>query len=134
MSDHKKNNSALCPKRSFCPLTNALDILGDKWTMIVIRDMLFFEKKQFNDFLSSPEGISTNILTERLKRLEEHKIIKKTPYQKNPVRYEYTLTKKGSDLMPAMINLIEWGLVHIKGTAKPPPELIKKFLNKNRKQ
>jgi DNA-binding HxlR family transcriptional regulator len=87
-----------------------LDILGDKWSMIVIRD-LFLGVNRFNDFLRSPEHITTNILTARLQHLEEEGIISKTAYQKNPVRYEYFLTKKGSQLAPLMKAMIDWARV-----------------------
>ena len=114
-----------CLERSECPVTNTLDLIGDKWTLLVIRDMLFFKKKSFNEFLESPEGIATNILTERLKRLEEHGIIKKRPYTKAPVRYEYILTRRGEDLRPLLMEMIRWGNTHIKGTMVPPKKFLK---------
>ena len=111
-------------KRSFCPLTNTLDLIGDKWTLLIIRDMLFLKKKSFNEFLESPEGIATNILTERLKRLEKSGIISKRPYQKMPVRHEYMLTRRGEDLSSLLMEMIRWGNAHIEGTIVPS----KKFL------
>jgi DNA-binding HxlR family transcriptional regulator len=101
--------------RSVCPITNTLDILGDKWTLLVVRDM-FVGKKTYGEFLASPEGIPTNILAERLKRLEQHGIIDKTPYQQSPVRYAYQLTSKGQQLSPVINAIIEWGLDNIPGT------------------
>ncbi len=122
-SRKKKNNSVVdCGGRSQCPLTNTLDLVGDKWTLIVIRDMLFVGKKQFGDFLESPEGISTNILAERLKRLETHGIIEKHAYQENPVRHEYFLTDRGRDLMPVLMEIARWGQKHIEGTYVPSEE------------
>ena len=115
-----------CLDRSACPVTNALDLIGDKWTLLVIRDMLFLKKRLFNEFLGSPEGIATNILTERLKRLEEHGIIEKLPYQKTPVRYEYILTRCGEDLRPLLMEMIRWGNMYIEGTMVPPPNVLKK--------
>lgn len=103
-------------KRSPCPVTNTLEIIGDKWTMVIIRD-LFFGKKTYGDFQSSPEGIPTNILADRLKRLELTGIIEKSPYQQKPVRFEYTLTEKGTGLAPVLKSLKEWGLKYIPGTA-----------------
>ena len=111
-------------KRSHCPIACALDIIGDKWSLLVIRDLLFMKKKRFNDFLTSPEKISTNVLTQRLILLEEKNIIKKKAYQENPVRYEYFLTKRGQDLKPTMIEVIKWGNAHIEGTIKPPKEIL----------
>ena len=113
-----------CLKRSSCPLTNTLDLIGDRWTLLIIRDILFLKKKSFNEFLDSPEGIATNILTERLKRLEEGGVISKRPYQKTPIRNEYTLTRRGNELRPLLLEMIRWGNAHIEGTIVPP----KKFL------
>ena len=115
-----------CLERSECPVTNTLDLIGDKWTLLVIRDMLFLKKKSFNEFLESPEGIATNILTERLKRLEERGIIEKRPYQKAPVRYDYILTKRGEDLRLVLMSMIRWGNNHIEGTFVPPRQVFLK--------
>ena len=98
-----------------CPITNTLDILGDKWTLLVVRDM-FLGKKTYGEFLASPEGIPTNILADRLKRLEQHGIIDKTPYQQSPVRYAYQLTSKGEQLSAVIKAIIKWGLGNIPGT------------------
>ena len=115
-----------CLERSECPVTNTLDLIGDKWTLLVIRGMLFLKKKLFNEFLVSPEGIATNILTERLKRLEEHGVIEKRPYTQTPVRYEYRLTRRGEDLRPLLMEMIRWGNVHVEGTSIPPKKFLKK--------
>ena len=114
-----------CLERSECPVTNTLDLIGDKWTLLLIRDMLFLKKKSFNEFLESPEGIATNILTERLRRLEEHGIIIKDLYQKTPPRYEYCLTRRGQALRPILMELIRWGNTHIEGTLVPPRKFLK---------
>ena len=119
-----------CLQRSECPVTNTLDLIGDKWTLLIIRDMLFLKKKSFNEFLESPESIATNILTERLKRLEERGIIEKHPYQKTPVRYEYSLTRRGKDLRPLLMEMIRWGNAHIEGTFIPPKKLLKEFIGR----
>lgn len=111
--------------RSICPITNSLDLIGDKWTLLVIRDMLYLNKKTFNEFLDSPEGIATNILTERLKRLEDFGIISKKPYTSSPLRYQYTLTPRGRDLNGVLKELIRWGNLHIEGTFVPPAKQIK---------
>jgi DNA-binding HxlR family transcriptional regulator len=94
-------------RRSACPVACFLDILGDKWTLLVIRD-IFRGHTRYNDFLKSDENITTNILADRLKRLEQEKIIDKTPYQTNPVRYEYHLTEMGRDLKPVFKALMAW--------------------------
>jgi len=102
-------------KRSTCPVANCLDILGDKWTLLLIRD-LFLGKTTYGEFQNSPEKIPTNLLSERLKRLEHHGIIIKHPYQQNPVRYSYTLTDKGKALKPVLIAVLDWGVHYIPGT------------------
>ena len=119
MPENKKIKITQCSNRSTCPLTNTLDLIGDKWTLIVIRDMLFVGKKQFGDFLSSPESISTNILTDRLKRLEDYGLIEKRLYQDNPPRYEYFLTDTGFSLKPIIMDIADWGMTHIEGTRGP---------------
>lgn len=101
--------------RSPCPITNALDLLGDKWTLVVIRD-LFLGKHTYGEFQTSPEGIPTNILAERLKRLLDSGIISKEAYQERPVRYAYSLTKKGTALAPVVEEIANWGLKYIEGT------------------
>ena len=92
-----------------------LDIFGDKWTLLVIRD-LFAGKSTYGDFQSSPEGIPTNILADRLKRLEGYGIIAKTPYQQRPVRYAYELTATGRSLGPVIEAMLDWGKKNIAGT------------------
>lgn len=94
--------------RSDCPIPCALDILGDKWTLVVVRD-LFMGKHRYNEFMESPEGIPSNILADRLKRLECAGIVKRDQYQKRPPRSEYFLTTKGADLQPVLFALAEWG-------------------------
>jgi DNA-binding HxlR family transcriptional regulator len=116
-----------CPQaRSVCPIANALDLLGDRWTLLVIRDLMFRDKRRFNELLGSPEGIPTNILTDRLRRLEECGLVVKVAYQARPPRYEYHLTPMGTDLYPVLVALIAWANRHIPGTAQPPPGLLEK--------
>ena len=102
--------------RSVCPIANVLDLVGDKWSLLIVRDMLLFDKHRYGDFLAADEGITTNILADRLKRLEQYGIIEKTPYQHNPVRNEYHLTDKGRDLEPIIMEMVNWGLKHVSGT------------------
>ena len=75
-------------KRSSCPITNVLDLLGDKWTLLVIRDLVL-GKRRYQEFLSSPEDMASNILAERLNRLQASGLILRRAYQRNPIRYEY---------------------------------------------
>lgn len=136
MTPSKSIDIKACAGRSCCPLTNALDIIGDKWTLLIVRDMIFIGKSQFGDFLESPEGISTNILTDRLKKLEEYGLVSKTPYQKKPMRYAYTLTRRGLDLKPVMMEILNWGANNIDGTQGPTEgeivELRKKYTNRSK--
>ncbi len=110
-------------KRSPCPIANTLDIVGDKWTLVVLRDLIV-GKRRYRDFLDSPEKIATNILSERLKRLEQFGLVKKHAYQNNPVRYEYTLTPKGTDLLPVLQEMSRWANKHITGTWIPPKDFM----------
>lgn len=105
------------PLRSRCPIAGALDILGDAWSLLVMRDLLFYDKHRFADFLASPERISTNILTERLKRLERCRLIERRRYQERPPRFEYYVTARGYDLLPALRELIKWGKQHVPGVS-----------------
>ena len=102
-------------------MASALEILGDIWTLVVVRDLLWFDKRRFADLLASGEGISTNILTDRLERLECEGVVTRRKYQDRPPRYEYVLTSRGRDLEPVLRELVRWGSRHVKGTFKPPP-------------
>ena len=112
--------------RSVCPVSSVLDIIGDKWTLLVIRDLMFLGKRMYNELADSMEKIPTNILADRLKKLEAADLIEKKPYQDKPVRYAYTLTRKGEALRPMLIEMATWGNNYIAGTAKAPKELLKK--------
>jgi DNA-binding HxlR family transcriptional regulator len=101
--------------RSACAVANSLDIVGDKWSLLVVRDLLH-GKHTYGELANSPEGIPTNILAERLKRLEAAGLITSTPYQQHPVRYSYTLTPKGSALGDVLLAFVRWGKQHIPGT------------------
>ena len=111
--------------RSQCPITNTLDLIGDRWTLIIIRDMLFLEKKLFNDFLESPEKIATNILTDRLKCLQSCEVIASRPHPKHKKKKIYYLTQKGKDLLPILVELILWG-----ATYRATPDMPKARFNK----
>ena len=102
-------------ERSCCPIACALDRLGDKWTLLIIRDLLL-GKKRYQELITSPECIATNILADRLKKLENAGIVIQQTNQKKPVRYEYVLTKKGEDLKPVLEALVQWGKAYYPGT------------------
>lgn len=100
--------------RSNCLVARSLDIVGDRWTLLIIRDMLFAQKRRYGDFLDSDEGITTNILAERLKRLQHEGLVEKELYSQHPPRWEYLLTAKGKALEPAIRALFDWGKKHLK--------------------
>lgn len=121
----KKSNSTFTEEfRSTCPIACVLDILGDKWTLLVIRD-LFLDKHRYGEFTQSSEGIPTNILADRLKRLEAAGIIKKVLYQSSPPRFEYYLTSKGADLGKILTAMRQWAEHHVQGVISP--EIIPKL-------
>jgi DNA-binding HxlR family transcriptional regulator len=95
-------------KRSDCPVSCSLDIWGDKWSLLIIRDLMTAKSCTYGDFLKSPEGIATNILAARLLALEENKIIEKLPHPDSKAKVLYKLTRKGIDLLPIMIEINLW--------------------------
>ena len=105
--------------RSGCPIATTLDMIGDKWTLVLIRDMLV-GKKRYQEFLASPEGITTNILASRLRRMEERGLITKSPYQQHPPRSEYLLTDVGRSLHPVLQSICRWANQQIPDTWTPP--------------
>lgn len=115
MKEKNLNQIDLLMPRSTCPITNTLDIMGDKWTLLVIRD-LFLGKHLYREMMQSPEGIASNILANRLQRLEKSQFISKQPYQLTPIRYEYHLTAKGQGLKPVLQAIAQWGLNNISNT------------------
>lgn len=110
-----RKSSAPPARRSPCPIAAALDLLGDKWTLLVVRD-LFAGRKRYGEFARSMEKIPTNLLADRLKRLEAAGLIASSAYQDNPPRFEYTLTPTGEALRPVMQEIVNWGRRHLAGT------------------
>jgi DNA-binding HxlR family transcriptional regulator len=100
--------------RSACPIAAALDVVGDRWTLLILRD-LFLGKTKYNELASAEEGIPTNVLAERLQRLQKFGLIEKETYQQHPVRYTYSLTEKGRELRHAMAALALWSKQHVPG-------------------
>lgn len=119
-------------RRSFCPISFALDIIGDKWSLLVLRDIIFKDKKYYNDFLVSEEQIATNILAERLKRLKDGGLIKSRKDQNNKKKIVYSPTAKALDLIPMVLEMIEWSAKYDPETAAPS-EFIK-LIEKDRKR
>jgi DNA-binding HxlR family transcriptional regulator len=96
-------------KRSDCPISCSLDVIGDKWSLLIIRDVMLRGKMSYSEFLNSEEGIATNILVSRLTILEEEEILVREVASANKSKYIYSLTQKGADLMPIIIELMDWG-------------------------
>ena len=99
-------------KRSDCPVSSSLDIWGDKWSLLIIRDLMDAKECTYGDFLKSPEGIATNILATRLQNLEENKLIEKLEHPDSKAKVLYKLTRKGIDLVPVMIEISLWAEKH----------------------
>ncbi|MGX7666660.1 winged helix-turn-helix transcriptional regulator [Flavobacterium pedocola] len=95
-------------KRSDCPVSCSLDIWGDKWSLLIVRDLMFAKQCTYGDFLKSDEKIATNILASRLQTLEENKIITKSDHPESKAKVLYKLTQKGIDLLPLMIEINLW--------------------------
>ena len=95
-------------RRSNCPVSSSLDIWGDKWSLLIIRDLMDAKECTYGDFLKSPEGIATNILATRLQNLEENKLIEKLDHPDSKAKVLYKLTQKGIDLVPVMIEISLW--------------------------
>ncbi|MGE3689747.1 MAG: winged helix-turn-helix transcriptional regulator [Novosphingobium sp.] len=109
--------------RSPCPIATTLDLVGDRWTLIILRDLLT-GKSRYSEFLSSPEKITTNILADRLGRMESAGLIGKAPYQQRPVRYAYALTEMGRGLHPMLREICNWGNRFCPETWVPPPSFM----------
>ena len=101
-------------ERSHCPVANVLDLFGDKWTLLIVRDLIL-GKARYGEFAQSKEGIPTNILANRLKRLELVGVVEKKAYSDKPVRYHYQLTQKGLDLIPMLDAMVAWAIKHVPG-------------------
>jgi DNA-binding HxlR family transcriptional regulator len=118
-------------RRSACPLNVSLEILGDRWSLLIIRDLMIRGFRTYKEFLGSDEGIATNILADRLQKLEACGIITLQPDPTDRRKVNYRLTKKGIDLAPVLTELVLWATRYEDTGA--PPALIRK-MQKNRKQ
>lgn len=98
--------------RSECPINYSLEMLGDSWSLLIIRDIIFAGKKTFGEFLASDEGIARNILTNRLQQLTDRGILVKKPHPSDKRKDLYVLTDKGQDLIPILLDLSAWGAKH----------------------
>lgn len=113
-------------RRSGCPLNASVEMLGDRWSLLIIRDMMLRGSRTFKEFLNSHERIATNILADRLRRLEQYGIIAAHPDPQDGRKQIYTLTPKGLDLAPVMTEMVLWAAAHEDTGNQPLVELIQK--------
>jgi DNA-binding HxlR family transcriptional regulator len=113
-------------RQSGCPVAYGLDVFGDRWTLVVIRDMLMQGKRYYGEFLDCPERIASNVLADRLRRLEDAEIVSKQTDPGNQSKFIYKLTAKGVELIPMVLEVIAWGSKHSPYT-NTPPELLRKI-------
>lgn len=99
-------------RRSGCPISIALELLGDAWSLLIVRDLMFKDRRTFNDFLTGGEGIASNILTDRLRKLEDADIIEKRRDPLDARRFLYRLSPKGIELAPVLVELVVWSARH----------------------
>jgi DNA-binding HxlR family transcriptional regulator len=97
--------------RSDCPINYSLELIGDSWSLLIIRDMVYFGKKTYGEFMDSDEGIARNILASRLVQLIDNGIITKTPHPDGR-KDIYKLTEKGLGLIPILLDMADWGAMH----------------------
>ncbi len=106
-------------RRSDCPINFALEMFGDRWSLLIIRDIVYFGKQTYGEFLDADEGIATNILANRLAQLEEKGILTKTPSETDKRKEVYALTDKGLDLIPILLEMANWSARHDPDTGAP---------------
>lgn len=105
-------------RRSDCAVACTLDLLGDKWSLLLVRDLLIHHELRYGDLAASEESIPTNTLADRLRRLEDARIISREQYSEHPPRYTYRLTDRGQALGPVIDALATWGTTHLPGTKR----------------
>jgi DNA-binding HxlR family transcriptional regulator len=109
-----------------CPVAHALDIIGDRWTLLIVRDLMFCNIHEYKEMLGSSEGISTNILSDRLKRLSATRLIDSINHPESKTRKLYYLTPAGKNLIHAMVEIAKWAKDNL-GTVSLPPEIEKQL-------
>ncbi len=114
------------PRRSDCPIANVLDCVGDKWSLLILRDLLFFGKQSFSALQNSDERMATNILSSRLEKLENDGLITRQADPNDKRKKVYTLTQAGKDMLPIMLEMIAWSSQYDPDTNAPRP-LVKRI-------
>lgn len=110
-------------RRSGCPIASTLDMVGDRWSLVIVRDLIN-GKRRFSEFLSSPERITTNVLTDRLAAMEQSGLIERVAYQSRPPRHDYLLTDKGLALHKLLQDMCRWANRHLPDTWVPPDQFM----------
>jgi DNA-binding HxlR family transcriptional regulator len=111
--------------RSGCPIATTLDVVGDRWSLVIVRDLLN-GKSRFGEFIRSPEKITTSILAERLERLANAGVIEASAYQENPLRFEYRLTEMGEAMLPMLQEICRWANRYMPDTWRAPEAFMKR--------
>lgn len=106
--------------RSACSIARTLEIVGDKWTLLIVRDLMWHGRTRFQALQSAAEHVPTNILSDRLKRLTAWGLVRREAYQDNPARYEYFLTEAGKSLEPVLLSIMAWGHERLGGGRYDP--------------
>ncbi len=119
-------------RRSNCPINCALETFGDTWSLLIVRDMVYFGKKTYGEFLEAEEGIATNILASRLAQLEQKGILSKKPDATDKRKEVYSLTETGLDLIPILLEMAEWSALHDPQTQAPPDWI--RLVNSNKEK
>jgi DNA-binding HxlR family transcriptional regulator len=104
--------------RSECAIAATLDIVGDRWSLLIVRDLLFRDDLRYGDLAASREGVPTNTLADRLRKLFDAGLIEREQYSTRPPRYSYRLTDRGRALAPVLDAMATWGLTHVPGTKR----------------
>lgn len=110
--------------RSPCPIATTLDIVGDRWTLVILRDLIN-GKSRYSQFLTSPERITTSILADRLEKMEAAGLVERSPYQQRPLRHAYHLTELGRALHPILREMCRWANRYVPGTWSPPENFMR---------
>src|ERR1700748_1775815 len=118
-------------KRSDCPISYCLDFFGDKWTLLILRDIVLYDKHTFGEFLEAEEKIATNVLTDRLKMLEKEDFIRKHPVE-GKARVGYWLTPHSVTIIPVLVEMAQWGAAHNKDNDNANRKELADALKKNK--
>jgi DNA-binding HxlR family transcriptional regulator len=119
------------PRRSGCPIATCLDIFGDRWSLLIVRDLMFSGLRTFREYTEAGEGIATNILSDRLKRLEDEGIIRRSRSADDARQMMYGLTEKGLDLAPVLVEMTLWAARHERTDA--PPSVLRQMRTQKRR-